>query len=310
MSHKDNLESTISSIITNTAKKLQPALRDTTVAQQYAWWLLEALTKKSKTDLLLTKEIDLTTKQQLLLNEWINEIVIHHKPIAYILGNIPFGSLTLTIKPPILIPRPETEEWTLHLIEQIKQSKAQNLRILDLCTGSGCIALLFAHMLPDAHIDAVDISDGAIALATENMRNLNISNVTIIQSDLFNQLPHTTYDLIVSNPPYITADEYKELAPSVHTWEDKRALYAQDEGLAIIKQIIENAPAFLNPNKILQEQHINQLYIEIGWKQGDIVSKLMEKKGYSTITITKDSAGKDRVVSGRIINVATAGIKS
>lgn len=309
MLYKDNSHSTISSLITDIAKQLFEELQEKTVAQQYAWWLLEALTKKRRIDLLLNNNIELTHEQKQLLNRWIDDIIIYHKPIAYILGSVPFGPITITVRPPILIPRPETEEWALHIIEQIKQSGAQKLRILDLCTGSGCIALLFAYMLPNAHIDAVDISDEAIALATENRQRLNISNIHIIHSDLFNQLPEKTYDLIISNPPYITADEYKELAPSVSVWEDKGALYAQDEGLSIIKQIIEKAPSFLYSNKILQEQQINQLYIEIGWKQGDIVSKLFEKRGYTNITVEKDSAGKDRVVSGRIVNVATANIK-
>jgi release factor glutamine methyltransferase len=309
MLYKDNSHSTISSLITDIAKQLFEELQEKTVAQQYAWWLLEALTEKSKIDLLLAKEVELTDKQKQLLNRWIDDIIIYHKPIAYILGSVPFGPLAITVRPPILIPRPETEEWVLHLIEQIKKSSAQNLRILDLCTGSGCIGLLFAYMLPNAHIDAVDISDEAIALATENRQKLNITNISIINSDLFEQLPDRTYDLIISNPPYITADEYRELSPAVSTWEDKGALYAHDEGLFIIKQIIEKAPSFLHSNKILQEQQINQLYIEIGWKQGDIVSKLFEKRGYTNITVEKDSAEKDRVVSGRIVNVATANIK-
>lgn len=308
MSSKNSFES-ISHLIAEIATRLQQELQEETVAHQYAWWLLEALTKQRKINLLLAKEIELSYEQEQLLKEWIDEIVIHHKPIAYILGNVPFGPLTIAVKPPILIPRSETEEWVLQIIEQIKQSGAQKLRILDLCTGSGCIALLFAYMLPDAQVYAIDISDDAIALATENMKHLNIANVTIIKSDLFDQLPQMTYDLIISNPPYITADEYNELAPSVSAWEDKGALYAQDEGLSIIKQIITQAPLYLNPNQIVQEQHINQLYIEIGWKQGNIVSKLMEQKGYTNVTVTKDSAQKDRVVSGRIVNVATANIK-
>jgi release factor glutamine methyltransferase len=310
MSYKKNAESTIDYLITYIASQLQQELQEKTIAHQYAWWLLEAITKKSKINLLLAKEIELTDKQKQLLKQWIDAIVIDHKPIAYILGSVPFGPLVISVRPPILIPRPETEEWVLQLIEQVQQSGAQKLRVLDLCTGSGCIALLFAYMLPNAHIDAVDISDEAIALATENRQKLNISNISIINSDLFEQLPDRTYDLIISNPPYITADEYRELAPSVSTWEDKGALYAQDEGLSIIKQIIEKAPSFLNSNKILKEQQINQLYIEIGWKQSEIVSKLMKTRGYTNINITKDSAEKDRVVSGRIVNVATANTES
>ncbi len=309
MPYKKNSESTINHLIATIAKELFKELEDDTLAYQYAWWLLEALTKKRKADLLLNNQIELTHKQKELLEQWVHEIAIDHKPIAYILGSVPFGPIAITVRPPLLIPRPETEEWALQIIEQIKHSGAHNLRILDLCTGSGCIALLFAHMLPDAKVDAIDISDEAIALATENKQQLNIPNANIMHSDLFNQLPQQTYDLIISNPPYITADEYNKLPLSVSKWEDKRALYAQDEGLSIIKQIIEKAPLFLNSNKLLQEKEINQLYIEIGWKQGNIVSTLFEQRGYTNITVTQDSAEKDRVISGRIINVATANIK-
>lgn len=309
MPHRKNISLNLSHVATTIAKELFKELKDDTLAHQYSWWLLEALTKKRKADLLLNNNIELTHAQKKLLEQWVHEIVIDHKPIAYILESMPFGPIAIIVRPPLLIPRPETEEWALHIIDLIKHSGAHNLRILDLCTGSGCIALLFAHMLPDAKVDAIDISDDAIALATENKQQLNITNVNIMHSDLFNQLPQQTYDLIISNPPYITADEYKELPLSVSKWEDKRALYAQDEGLSIIKQIIEKAPLFLNSNKLLQEKEINQLYIEIGWNQGNIVSTLFKQRGYTNITVTKDSAEKDRVVSGRIINVATANIK-
>ncbi len=276
------------------------------VRNQYAWWLLEKLTNRSKSELLLQDDLALTTQQQAQLDHWLKEIVEQHKPIAYIMGTVPFGPLSIIVKPPVLIPRPETEEWALHLIDQIKKSNAQRLTILDLCAGSGCIALLFAHMLPDASIYATDICNDAVALAEQNKKALGLENITCIQSDLFNKMPDMQFDLIVCNPPYITQQEYQQLAPSVANWEHKHALYADDEGLRVVKQIVDQAPQFIKANSLLQDHDIKQLYIEIGWQQGQNVKKLMQKKGYTAITIEKDSADKDRVVSGRIIDVATA----
>ncbi|MEX0848783.1 MAG: peptide chain release factor N(5)-glutamine methyltransferase [Candidatus Dependentiae bacterium] len=293
--------------ITCITEKLMPTLHDKIVCNQYAWWLLEHLTQKTKTDLIIQSQIELDEHQEKLLQTWINQIVNEHKPIAYILGNVPFGDLTINVKPPVLIPRPETEQWIIDLIEQIKKSNAQKLQILDLCTGSGCIALLLAHELPDAIVYALDIADEAIALAQQNASLHNIKNLHIITSDLFEQLPNITFDIIVTNPPYIGTSE--KLDTSVIAWEDKRALFADDNGIALIQKIIEQAPVYIHENEILQQQNIGQLYIEIGWQQGQDVKKLMQKNQYTAITIEKDSASKDRVVSGRINNVAIAGNK-
>jgi release factor glutamine methyltransferase len=290
--------------ITFITQKLTPALHDQTLCNQYAWWLLEHLTQKTKTDLIIQSQIKLDEHQEKQLQTWINQIVDEHKPIAYILGNVPFGDVTIQVSPPVLIPRPETEEWVINLIEQIKKSGAQKLHILDLCTGSGCIALSFAHELPDATVYALDIADEAIALAQKNKQLLNIKNLHIIKSDLFEQLPDIIFDIIVTNPPYIDTSE--QLDTSVIAWEDKRALFADDNGLSLIKKIIKQAPAFIHTNDILQQHTIGQLYIEIGWQQGQDVKKLMQKNQYTAITIEKDSALKDRVVFGRINNVAIA----
>ncbi len=288
-------------------KQLKPELLCALLRNQYAWWLLEKATDKTKAELLTLHDLTLTQQQQEQLERWLKELVEEHKPIAYILGTVPFGPLSIMVKPPVLIPRPETEEWVLNLIDQIKKSNAQHLTILDLCAGSGCIALLLAHMLPNATIYATDICKDALSLMQQNKKVLEIKNIHCIQSDLFEQLPdHLTFDLIVSNPPYITATEYAQLAPSVSNWEHKHALYAADEGLAIIKNIIAQAPHYIKPNQQLQDHGVAQLSIEIGWQQGQQVKKLMQKKGYTAITIEKDSASKDRVVSGRIADVATA----
>ena len=127
----------------------------------------------------------MTEDMQATLDHWLDDMIYHHKPIAYILQEVPFGDLSITVRPPILIPRPETEEWVMDLIEKIKLSGARNLRILDMSTGSGCIALAFAHAFPDAQVFAVDISPFSLLLVSENKKKLNLTNVTCIESDLF-----------------------------------------------------------------------------------------------------------------------------
>lgn len=294
-------------LICNISNKIKSTIDDEITCNQYAWWLLEAVTKQSKTNLIMQQQIDLDATQKNQLNSWIDEIVTQHKPIAYILGAVPFGPLNIKVRPPILIPRPETEEWALRIATQLQQSGARNLTILDMCTGSGCIALLLAHLLPDAHVYAVDISDEAIALAQENQKTLNINNLTIMQSDLFSALPHNLqFDLMVTNPPYGSESEYKTLDASVTQWEDKRAIVAYDNGLAIIKQIIEQAPRFIKFNQTLHNHNIKQLYIETGWRQGNVVAQLMHDHGFTAVAVEKDLAQKDRVVGG-IVNVGDIG---
>ena len=295
-------------IIHDTEQKLKKELKHETLCNQYAWWLLQKVTNTSKANLLLQAEIELSDDQQKELAKLIDQIAKKHKPIQYILGTVPFGNLTLLVKPPVLIPRPETEEWALNLTKQLKQIPQQKeLLILDLGAGSGCIAFVLADALPYAHLYALDISEQAINLAKENKEYLGIKNVSIIHSDLFEAVPEDiTFDLIVCNPPYIAPEEYAELEPSVTVWEEKRALVAARHGLAIIEKIIEKAPQYIRPNNVLQEHGIGQLYLEIGWQQGQAVKTLMQEHGYTDIIVHKDSAAKDRVVSGRVPYVAIA----
>jgi len=277
------------------------------VRNQYAWWLLERCTGRTKSNLIVQHDVTLSAAQEAQLDHWLHQINVEHKPLAYIFGDVPFGPLTIQVKPPVLIPRMETEEWALAIVERIQQQHLKNLRILDLCCGSGCIAALFAHALPYAEIWAADICPDAIALTNKNKQALQLNNITIMQSDLFAALPKDApFDLIVSNPPYITSDEYQNLDVSVRSWEHEHALRADDHGLALIKKIIAQAPSYLRPHRALADAGINQLFIEIGWQQGPAVADIMQKNDWHNVMISKDSAGKDRVVQGSISNVALA----
>lgn len=288
-------------LIHDSEHQLRLVYSDPITCHQYAWWLLEKLTGKKKAQLIAQETVSLSTSDHNTLQEWLQNLVDEHKPIQYILGSVPFNGVDIIVKPPTLIPRPETEEWTCNLIEQLQTINTEALSILDLCTGSGCIAVALAKSLPHATITAVDIAQSALLLTQENAKHNAVTNITCLKSDLFNALPEgSVFDLIVSNPPYIAEDEWSSLDVSVTHWEDKRALVAQDHGLAIIERIIHDAPRFLKPNHDIQSQHIPQLTLEIGYQQGPAVKKLMDDAGYTQTQIIKDLEGKDRIVVGSI----------
>ncbi len=265
-------------------------VQSTPLSPQQAWWLLEFVTNKNRAQLQTTYE-KLTAEQQENLDAYIQQIVRHHKPLAYILGWVPFLDLKLLVTPPTLIPRPETEAWVYALIEIIKKSKSETLTILDIGTGSGCIALSIAQAFPTAQIYAIDIAQSALDLAQQNAALNNIANVTFLQSNLFANLPaDLKFDLIVSNPPYINPTA--QLDASVLNWEDHGALFAPNQGMQIIEQIAAQAHQYLKKNNELAYQ----LVMEIDASQGDIVKNLLKNCGFQKIEIRKDQFDRDRTM--------------
>jgi len=295
----------ITHIIKNIEQALLVRYNDQYLCQQYAWWMLQAITKKTHTQLLAHQTVQLTAQQKAQLYDWIDRLVIDHKPLAYILGKTPFSNLEILIEPPILIPRPETEEWVIAFIEQLqKKISEQTITILDLCSGSGCIGLAFAKAFPRARIYAVDISPIAIELGKKNASHNGVTNITFIQSDLFTAIPEgLKFDIIVSNPPYIAQSEYEQLDPAVSKWEDKNALVAPDNGLELIEKIIIQAQHYIKSSTTT----IQQLGIEIGYQQGPQVFQFMKSHGYTNVQVNKDLQGNDRFVTGRINRVAQTG---
>ena len=192
-------------------------------------------------------------------------------------------------------------------MEQLKKLKNKNIQILDIATGSGCIALTFAHHLPESLVVATDISAQALQLAQENSRHNKTYNVEFIESDLFSAIvAKKQFDIIVANPPYIAESEKNDLDESVTAWEDRRALFAPDNGLGFIKQIIDSAPLYIKNNEEMKHYNIPQLAIEIGYQQGEYVTAYMRAAGYNEVHIYKDLEQKDRVVVGRIDYVANS----
>lgn len=211
------------------------------------------------------------------------------EPIAYITGRREFWSLPLAVNPSTLIPRPDTERLVEVAQELIDEPRA---RVLDLGTGTGAIALALASDQPGWSLCGVDIEPAAVALARDNARALAIVNVEFVQSDWFAALPARTFDAIVSNPPYIDADDPHLRSGDVR-FEPRRALVAENNGLAAIASIIAGAPAFLRNGGWLLFEH--------GYLQGEATRTLLWQAGFSDVRTWQDWSGRDRVSGGRLL---------
>ncbi len=291
----------VAECITDIEQQLLTVYDDALLCRQYAWWTLQTILKMDKAQLIAVDTLVLTDDQQTTIAHWLKELIVHKKPIQYLIGSVPFCEVAILVEPPILIPRPETEEWCAALIEQLKHLNNQQITILDLCCGSGCIAIALAQAVPRATVYAVDISPVAIALTKKNIAHNGVKNIFVVESDLFSAIPRELkFDLVVTNPPYIAEREWSSLDESVTRWEDKRALCASDEGLAIIKKIIEEVPGWIMYNEEIDTRNIPQLMIEIGYEQGPTVCALMRHADYADVKIGKDLEGKDRIVAGSL----------
>jgi release factor glutamine methyltransferase len=215
-----------------------------------------------------------------------------HEPIAYITGKKEFYSLEFEITKDCLIPRPETELLVERAIEFLRTRNGEQF-ICDLCTGSGCIAVAIARNFASCRIVATDISDAALTVAEKNVAKHGLMNrVKLLQGDLFEPviagLGPAKFDLIVSNPPYVSEPEYEKLAPNIKDFEPKSALTAGNDGLDIIKKIIADANQHLKPT--------GALMLEIGNEQGNAVRNLLETAGYfGDVKIDKDYSNLDRL---------------
>lgn len=284
------------------AQELLPKYKNYDEAYRHALWIIEWLTGHNTAYIVTNPEITITKKQQDELNALLIKHINYHMPLQYIFGTVPFLDLKIMVRPPILIPRPETEYWCSLLINQLKDVDNKNINILDMCTGTGSIGLALAHALPYAQIYAIDISDDACTLAQENALKNKIPNIVIIKSDLFKNIDtDLKFDLIVSNPPYISYKEWQNLDPEVREWEDKNALVAENSGLSIIAQIIKESRGWLKDNSEFAKREIPQLVIEIGYTQGKQVADLFDHEGYKHVKIVKDLAQNDRIVIGSLL---------
>ena len=211
-----------------------------------------------------------------------------HMPVQYITGYQNFMGLEFMVSKDVLIPRMDTET----LVEEVLRLGLSNVRVLDICTGSGCILLSILKYVYGSSGVGVDISDGALGVAKANSEALGI-DATFIKSDMFENIPKDErFDIVVSNPPYIRSDVIGTLMSEVKDYEPLLALDGSEDGLKFYRIIADRAPEYLNNG--------GMLFLEIGYDQGAEVSALLSAAGFTDVEVIKDLSGLDRVVSGRI----------
>ncbi|MDR0485168.1 MAG: peptide chain release factor N(5)-glutamine methyltransferase [Elusimicrobiota bacterium] len=209
----------------------------------------------------------------------------NREPAAYIIGSCSFMGLDFKVDSNVLIPRPETEILTEAVLNFAKQNNKKT--VLDLCCGSGAIAVSLSKLGSFDYICASDISEGAIKIAKENALLNKAVGIDFLKSDLFETLAGKTFDIIVSNPPYISESEFKNLEAELR-YEPKISLLASCRGLSFYKQIAQKAKNFLNKN--------GTLFLELNANLPLEIKRIFEKKGYTNIEISADYAGLDRVL--------------
>ena len=233
------------------------------------------------------------------------------EPVAYLVGHREFFSLDFEVTPAVLIPRPETETLVMAALDALRD--VSNPNILDLCTGSGCVAIALAVQRPDARVVATDLSAEALEVARRNAEKHGVSDrVRFLHGDLFDALRNATlrtnegpgqeeadawrpwldaFDAIVANPPYVASDEIERLPPDVRLHEPHTALLAGPDGLDVIRRIVAEGLRFLKPG--------GWLIVEIDPPQDASVTKLMRLSGFVDVRTLPDTARRPRVVAGR-----------
>lgn len=322
----EHLPSSVKELYRIILKRLSLRLEAPEAAQQ-AHWLLEALFASSRMDFMLDKPLQVSAAAMEKL-EMVLERLDTHEPIQYVLEQAPFYGRMFRVKPGVLIPRPETEEL-LHRIVSVHQQgqefqtsknqtsknqpdldqpnqsqpsqdqssqgeaaqteAAKEIKILDIGTGSGCIAISLALELPESRVFALDISPEALALARENARQLQV-DVQFIQSDILEEEAPVPglFDILVSNPPYIREREARLMQPNVLDWEPHLALFVKDEDpLLFYRRISLLAQNCLKPG--------GRIYFEINEACAAEVAQMLSQAGFDEVLIRQDMQGKDRM---------------
>ncbi len=262
----------------------QKALREAGVenALQEGRWMEELLPRESARRGL---------SPDLLREEWLRRRC-GGEPFQYVVGSVEFHQVELRVGPGTLIPRPETEllvDRALSLLQTVPPGDD----VLDLCTGSGAIPLALAHLRPDLHFWGVDLSPEALAWASQNCALLQSQEACrFLQGDLFAPLPsHLRFPLITANPPYVSPGEYRKLPPEILDYEPRMALEAQEEGLALEREIVIQARHWLKPG--------GTLLLEMGETQGPSLQKILQDNGFVDVKILQDLTGRDRFAEGK-----------
>ncbi len=256
--------------------------------------LMDHVLGVSQTDILAGKVVSLTPETEQRLDQYLSRLN-RHEPLQYVLGETIFYGRTFQVNPSVLIPRPETEEL-IRSVMQWRYSAARAKdnkppRILDIGTGSGCIAITLHLEWAEAEVYATDVSTAALSMGVGNAE-LHGAKVNFVEHDiLHDDIPIDSIDVIVSNPPYVTESEKNEMRPNVLAFEPRQALFVPDDDpLIFYTNIIARSKRALNRGGLLA--------MEINEKFGREVSSLLIDGGYTDVEISTDVSGKERVVKG------------
>ena len=246
-------------------------------------FVYRSLRNLSFTDFVFALQQEILEEERQFVEDIYRKLATHI-PAQYLIGHAEFFGMQLKVDERVLIPRPETEE----LVEFIlAENPKENLKVLDIGTGSGAIALALVKNRPDWTITAADISQDALDLAMENANNQGLA-LSFIKSDCFSEIS-SKYDIIVSNPPYISRVDEAEVGLNVLRSEPHLALFADEDGLAIYRKIAEGSKDYLTDG--------GKIYLEIGYKQGQSVPALFKKNfPEKRVRTLKDQFGQDRMV--------------
>ncbi len=249
-----------------------------------AWYLLQMVCRIERSYYYVHGEEDITQDAQ---KEY--EIAVQkraeHIPLQYIIGEQEFMGLRFKVNSNVLIPRQDTET----LVEQVLKIVKPGMKVLDLCTGSGCVLISVLKNAPELTGVGSDISKTALLVAKENAKMHEV-DADWIRSDLFDNITET-FDVIMANPPYIPTGEILSLMPEVRDFEPENALDGGADGLDFYRKIAGQVKDYLNPG--------GYVYMEIGYDQGEAVSELMRNSGFAEVEVIKDLAQNDRVVKGK-----------
>jgi len=265
---------------------------DADTAHFYAQELLCCVTGKNKDQLLSHRDMYVGDQECERVEAGIRRL-LNDEPLAYVLGEWDFYGMTLKVTPDVLIPRDDTCAVTDLVIEAAKAIPGEK-RVLDLCTGSGCIGLAVAKNVPDVWVTLADISRNALAVAKENVARQKLhSRVTCTAADALGE-PSAflgKFDIIVSNPPYITTDEMAQLPKSVDDFEPHLALHGGDDGLIFYRSIAKNYRAALKTD--------GYLCFEFGAAQGSAVAGILSENGFTVRKLVKDFNQRERAIIAR-----------
>ncbi len=214
-----------------------------------------------------------------------------HEPVAYVLGAREFYGRSFRVDKRVLVPRPDTETLVDGALART-EACSMSMRALDLCTGSGCVAITLAKQRPTARVHATDVSADALAVAADNAQRLGAYNLSFSRGDLFDAVPSglPPFDVVTANPPYIATAEIATLSRDIHEHEPRLALDGGADGLSLVRRVVAGAPDVLAPGGVLA--------VEVGAGEAPAVARLFEERGFLRVTITRDYGRIERVVDG------------